>query len=85
MCEDLHVSTGDAHNLLLVKKWMMVIPRSTGTIEGEITDAPLQGGANALIGMLWLKSHEQLENWKRYGPMRVLSEFGVRAPGPGPG
>jgi len=83
MCKDLHLSTGDAHNILLVKEWMMVIPRSKGTIQGEIADAPLQGGANALVGMLWLKSHEQLENWKRYGPMRVLAEFGVGTAGSG--
>lgn len=75
MCKQLSISAGSAHNLLLVKEWIMVIPRSTGIIQGEIVDAPLQGGANALIGMLWLKSYEQLENWKRYGPMRVLTDF----------
>ena len=75
MCKQLSISNGDAHNLILVREWIMVIPRSTGTIQGEIADAPLQGGANALIGMIWLKSYEQLENWKRYGPMRVLTEF----------
>ncbi|KAK5937782.1 hypothetical protein PMZ80_009911 [Knufia obscura] len=79
MCRELSISSGDAHNLLLVKEWMMVVPRSTGSIQGEIPDAPLQGGGNALIGMLWLKSYDQLENWKRYGPMNVLTDFGRRA------
>ncbi len=79
MCKDLAICAGDAHNLLLVKEWMMVMPRSTGLIQGEIADAPLQSGANGMIGMLWLKSYEQLENWKRYGPMEALTDFGKRS------
>ena len=83
MCTELQLSSGGPHNLILVKQWMMIIPRSMGTIEGEIPDALLQGGANALIGMLWLKKAEQRENWMRYGPMRVLTDFGVRGDGSG--
>lgn len=77
MCGELQMLTGRAHGLLLTKEWIMVVPRRTANIAGEIDDAPLQGGANAMIGMLWLKSQEQLENWKRYGPMKALRDFGV--------
>lgn len=53
------------------------MPRACATINGEIPDAPMQGGANAMIGMEWLKSVQQFENWKTYGPMKVLEAFGI--------
>jgi ATP adenylyltransferase len=68
LCEQCSIHSGRGHNLLLVKEWMMVIPRSCATVHGEIADAPLQGGANAMIGMLWLKSEAQYRNWQEYGP-----------------
>lgn len=77
MCEELRIRSSRAHGLLLTRQWIMVVPRSTANIAGEIENAPLQGGANAMIGMLWLKSRAQLENWKRYGPIRALRDFGV--------
>lgn len=63
--------------MLLTKSWIAVMPRSRATIQGEIPDAPMQGGANAMLGMEWLKSVQQFENWKSYGPMKVLESFGV--------
>jgi len=77
MCAEMHIASGRAHGMLLTKEWIMVVPRTTANIAGEIENAPLQGGANAMIGMLWLKSQAQLENWKQYGPMKALRDFGV--------
>lgn len=62
-CNELAITSGRAHSLLLVKEWLMIIPRACATIQGPIAGAPIQGGANAMIGMLWLKSAEQFENW----------------------
>ncbi|KAH6638644.1 hypothetical protein BKA67DRAFT_697363 [Truncatella angustata] len=76
LCRELSISSGRAHSMLLVRDWLMVIPRACATIHGHIADAPMQGGANAMIGMLWLKSTEQFQNWQEYGPIRVLTEFG---------
>ncbi|KAF2722040.1 hypothetical protein K431DRAFT_284247 [Polychaeton citri CBS 116435] len=77
MCEELGISSGSAHNMLLVSEWMLVIPRSCANIQGHKPNAPIQGGANAMLGMEWLKSRDQLENWEQYGPMKALTEFGV--------
>ncbi|KAK5071665.1 bifunctional AP-4-A phosphorylase/ADP sulfurylase [Lithohypha guttulata] len=77
MCNKLAISNGTPQSLVLVKEWLIVLPRTCATIKGEIEGALMQGGANAMIGMLWLKTPEQFENWKKYGPMKVLTEFGV--------
>lgn len=76
MCKELDIENGTAHSMILVKEWLAVIPRSGATIAGEIEDNLLQGGANAMIGMLWMKTPEQFDNWQTYGPMKVLTEFG---------
>lgn len=77
MCDQLAIINGKPHSLVLVKEYLMVIPRKCATINGEIEGALMQGGANAMIGMLWLKTPEQFENWKSYGPMKVLTAFGI--------
>ena len=76
-CRELSIVSGTAQSVILVKEWLLVMPRSTATIQGEIENEPMQGGANAMIGMLWLKTEEQYKNWISYGPMKVLKEFGV--------
>lgn len=75
-CTELNISSGTAQSFILTHDWMLLMPRACATIQGEINDAPLQGGANAMIGMLWLKSENQLKNWKSYGPMKALESFG---------
>lgn len=77
MTTKLNIHNDVAHSVLLTKSWIAVMPRSCATINGELPDAPMQGGANAMLGMEWLKSVQQFENWKAYGPMKVLEAFGV--------
>lgn len=77
MTNKLAIRNEIAHSMLLTKSWIVVMPRSCANIQGDIPDAPMQGGANAMLGMEWLKSVQQFENWKTYGPMKVLETFGV--------
>lgn len=39
MCNDLNITNGRAHNLLLVREWMIIIPRSCANIKGDIEGA----------------------------------------------
>ncbi|KAF2270218.1 hypothetical protein CC78DRAFT_195667 [Lojkania enalia] len=78
MCTELSIENNVAHSVVLTDSWLMVIPRKTANIQGNIPDAPMQGGANAMLGMEWLKTKEQFENWIVYGPMRAVAEFGIR-------
>lgn len=77
VCADLGILNDIPHSVLLTKSWLVIIPRVCASISGKIPDALMQGGANAIIGMQWLKRAEQLENWRTYGPMNVLREFCV--------
>lgn len=77
MCEQLKIVGGVAHSLLITTSWLMLVPRACANIKGLIPDAFMQGGANAMIGMEWMKTAQQYENWKTYGPMKVLADFGV--------
>ncbi|KAI1965273.1 hypothetical protein LOZ58_001119 [Ophidiomyces ophidiicola] len=46
-----------SHNLVLVKEWMMIIPRSRASQEGvNIVNAA------AMVGMIWIPSNEVLES-----------------------
>lgn len=77
MCEELQITNGVAHSMLATTSWLMLAPRTCANIQGIVPDAAMQGGANAMIGMEWMKSAQQYENWKTYGPMQVLTDFGV--------
>ncbi|KAF8246816.1 putative phosphorylase [Wilcoxina mikolae CBS 423.85] len=59
------------HNVVLVKEWMMVIPRRRSDVEGASANAA------GMMGMVWVWRDEQMEKWKELGPSKVLSELGV--------
>jgi ATP adenylyltransferase/5',5'''-P-1,P-4-tetraphosphate phosphorylase II len=59
------------HNMVLVKEWMMMIPRRKALV-GETTVS-----AAGMMGMIWCTSDEDVEEWKRLGPVKVLAEVGV--------
>lgn len=65
------VDEAKGHNLLLVKEWMLVIPRSRGR------KGMLSGNAAAMAGMVWVTSDEEVRQWVEEGPMKLLCEFGV--------
>src|SRR5262249_16767501 len=62
------------HNVVLVKEWMMVIPRTKADIDGAIANAA------GMLGMVWVANEEQLNRWIRFGPAEVLAQVGVASP-----
>jgi ATP adenylyltransferase/5',5'''-P-1,P-4-tetraphosphate phosphorylase II len=61
------------HNMMLVKGWMIVIPRRSNDFYGVTANAA------GMMGYVWLGTHEQLENWKKVGPIKALVGLGVPA------
>lgn len=63
------------HNMVLIKRWMMVIPRRRAGINK-------QAGANAIgmLGHIAIATHKEIDGWKRLGLTSVLAELGVPKP-----
>jgi ATP adenylyltransferase len=59
------------YNLLVTRRWMLLVPRSR-----ECFDA-LSINALAYAGALFVGSNEQFETLRRVGPMAVLRDVGV--------
>ncbi|KAI5859306.1 hypothetical protein GGS23DRAFT_600595 [Durotheca rogersii] len=59
------------HNVILVREWMMVIPRS------KAGNGMMSANAAAMLGMVWVNSEEEYEAWVKHGPLNALLEFGV--------
>lgn len=68
-----HLSLGQEspHNLVLVKNWIMVIPRRIGRI------GVISANAVAMLGMVWVNLEEEYEKWTKEDPMTWLQAFGV--------
>jgi len=64
------------HNVILVKEWIMVIPRRGGKVGGSAVNAA------GMIGMVWVKSEKELQEWHRLGIDESLASFGVPADAP---
>lgn len=60
------------HNIVMIKEWIMVIPRVKANVEGV--------GPNAvgMLGLLWTTKQEMVDKWKELGPARILQEVGVK-------
>jgi len=65
------VKQAAGHNVLIVKEWMLVIPRTRGR------KGILSANAAAMAGMVWVTGEEEIRLWVEEGPMRLLREFGV--------
>lgn len=65
------VDQAKGHNVLIVKDWMLVIPRSKGR------KGILSANAVAMAGMVWVTGDEEVRQWAEQGPMNLLCEFGV--------
>ncbi|EXJ60268.1 hypothetical protein A1O7_04420 [Cladophialophora yegresii CBS 114405] len=59
------------HNVMLTKRWIMVVPRRRAAFQGASANAA------GMMGMVWLTNAQQLDKWKEIGPARVLEELGV--------
>lgn len=63
------------HNVLLVKEWIIVIPRRRGNFSGT--------GANSagMLGMPTISNDALFKIWTDIGPANILSKLGVGATG----
>ncbi|KIW89483.1 uncharacterized protein Z519_09639 [Cladophialophora bantiana CBS 173.52] len=69
--------TGDTldyfpHNMMLTKRWMMVVPRRrVAAAQGATANAA------GMMGMVWVTNTQQMDRWQQPGPAQVLAELGV--------
>ncbi|KAF6840615.1 ap4a phosphorylase 2 [Colletotrichum plurivorum] len=60
------------HNVVLCRRWMVVVPRTQAGVGGA------DANAAGMMGMVWASGEDVLERWMAFGPRRVLGEVGVR-------
>jgi ATP adenylyltransferase/5',5'''-P-1,P-4-tetraphosphate phosphorylase II len=65
------VAEAPAHNVIIVKEWILVVPRL------RAKSGNLVANAAAMVGMVWVNTKEDLQEWIDRGPMKMLCEFGV--------
>jgi sulfate adenylyltransferase (ADP) / ATP adenylyltransferase len=61
----------ESYNLQMTARWMLLVPRSASDFRGV--------GANGVsyAGTFFLRSQEEIDTVREYGPLRVLAEMGV--------
>ncbi|KAK1757739.1 ATP adenylyltransferase-domain-containing protein [Echria macrotheca] len=59
------------HNVVLDRRWMLVVPRRAAGLNGIIANSA------AALGMIWVANEEQIEAWVQEGPARVMAHVGV--------
>ncbi|OQO09995.1 hypothetical protein B0A48_04350 [Cryoendolithus antarcticus] len=62
-----------AHNAVLTSSWLIVLPRTQAEVDG------CAAGAQAMLGDIWTKTNEQVQQWQVLQPMTVLAKLGVQA------
>lgn len=63
------------HNVVLDRRWMVVIPRRAAGWEGA------DANAAGMLGLMWLSSEEKVRLWMEKGPAAVLGRLGVPVEG----
>ncbi|RAL06626.1 putative phosphorylase [Aspergillus homomorphus CBS 101889] len=79
LLEEMHTALGGdgeciAHNVILIKDWIMVIPRS----KDRNLDVAVNGAG--MVGSVWLDREEMLARWLEIGPVEVLRGVGYTLP-----
>jgi ATP adenylyltransferase/5',5'''-P-1,P-4-tetraphosphate phosphorylase II len=59
------------HNMVLVREWIMVIPRRSNDFNGVTANSA------GMMGYVWLGNVEELDRWKQVGPALALAGLGV--------
>jgi ATP adenylyltransferase/5',5'''-P-1,P-4-tetraphosphate phosphorylase II len=59
------------HNMMLTKRWMMVVPRRRSAFQGASANAA------GMMGLVWVTSQDQADKWTEARPTKVLEELGV--------
>jgi ATP adenylyltransferase/5',5'''-P-1,P-4-tetraphosphate phosphorylase II len=65
------VNAAVPHNAILVKDWIMVIPRRSGNFKG------LMANGAGMLGMPTVSTSDQLRRWQDEGPARALAKLGI--------
>jgi len=68
-----YLALGDTspHNVVLVKRWILVIPRTTGRVND------IAANAAAMVGIVWMTTENEFQDWTKQDPMTHLPSFGV--------
>ncbi|AEO68698.1 uncharacterized protein THITE_2118277 [Thermothielavioides terrestris NRRL 8126] len=64
-----------AHNVVMNRNWLVVIPRRAAGWAGAETNAA------GMLGMVWVHSEEKMEAWLERGPANVLARIGIPSNG----
>ena len=59
------------HNMVLVREWILVIPRRSNDFNGVTANSA------GMMGYVWLGKSEELDRWKRVGPVLALAGLGI--------
>lgn len=62
---------GIPHNVILDRRWIVVVPRRYAGLNGLIPNAA------AVLGMVWVPNEKHLEAWIGEGVSRVLAHVGI--------
>ncbi|RDW89214.1 hypothetical protein BP6252_01246 [Coleophoma cylindrospora] len=62
------------YNLVLVNRWMAVIPRTHAGLDGKA-----QTNSAGMMGWIWVKNEAEMEFWKSLGVAKHLTYLGVAA------
>ena len=65
--KDVHVS----HNVIMTTDWTLIIPRWKAQVEGIGTNAA------GMMGMLWVATVDEMQEWIRHGPAKMLGKMGL--------
>lgn len=73
-CEDEAFLPGDQcpHNMIMTRRWMIVIPRRKGAI-----DKTSGGNALGMLGVVAISSQDEVRGWTEFGFREALRELGV--------
>lgn len=60
------------HNLIMTKRWMIVVPRLRAAITKEVA-----ANAMGMLGYIVVATEDEVDKWIRSGPTDALKELGV--------
>jgi len=66
-----HVGKSFAYNFVLVKEWLVLIPRAN---KGR-DEAPTNSAG--MMGMVWVRTDEERRRWTELGMVRYLASLGI--------
>jgi ATP adenylyltransferase len=71
MRESLGVTSFAAYNLVMVKEWMIVIPRR------HAAQKTIRANGAGMMGFVWVQDIEERNGWTQLGMTKVLTHMGV--------